>query len=74
MKWFGWDEPNGFTSSFEHWEFIRDIPALPMTRRILNFMCDFRIPLTFSIDDCRTVATVIQQVADDIFNNDIPQK
>ena len=67
IKWFGWDEPNGFTSSFEHWKFIDDIPALPMTRRVLDFMCDFRIPLTFSIDDCRTVAAVIRQVADGIF-------
>ncbi|MBU2578267.1 aminotransferase class I/II-fold pyridoxal phosphate-dependent enzyme [Patescibacteria group bacterium] len=67
IKWFGWDEPKGFTSSFEHWKFIHDIPALPVTRRILDFMCDFRIPLTFSLNDCRTVATVIRQVADCIF-------
>ena len=67
IKWFGWDEPNGFTSSFEHWKYIQDIPKLPVTRRILDFMCDFRIPLTFSIDDCRTIAAVIRQVAEELF-------
>ena len=70
IKWFGWDEPHGFTSSFKHWDFIHDIPALPMTRRVLDFMCDFRIPLTFSMEDCRIVAAVIRQVADGIFSNE----
>jgi dTDP-4-amino-4,6-dideoxygalactose transaminase len=67
IKWFGWDEPHGFTSSFKHWEFIDDIPPLPMTRKVLDFMCDFRIPLTFSMDDCRTVSAVIRQVAEFCF-------
>jgi dTDP-4-amino-4,6-dideoxygalactose transaminase len=67
IKWFGWDEPRGFTSSFEHWEYIQDIPELPATRKILDFMCDFRIPLTFSIEDCRTIAEVIRQVAEELF-------
>ena len=67
IKWFGWDEPNGFTSSFEHWKYIRDIPELPATRRVLDFMCDFRIPLTFSVDDCRIIATVIGQVAEELY-------
>jgi dTDP-4-amino-4,6-dideoxygalactose transaminase len=67
IKWFGWDDPNGFTSSFEHWEYIQDIPELPVTRRVLDFMCDFRIPLTFSIKDCRTIAAVIRQVAEELF-------
>jgi len=30
-------------------------------------MCDFRIPLTFSLEDCKTVAAVIQQAAAEIF-------
>ena len=67
IKWFGWDEPSGFTSSFEHWKYIRDIPDLPATRRILDFMCDFRIPLTFSVEDCRIIAAVIGHVAEELF-------
>ena len=67
IKWFGWSEPVGFTSSFEHWKYIQQVPDLADTKNILDFMCDFRIPLTFSIDDCRTVATVIGQVAGEMF-------
>jgi dTDP-4-amino-4,6-dideoxygalactose transaminase len=67
IKWFGWSEPVGFTSSFEHWKYIQQVPELACTKKILDFMCDIRIPLTFSLEDCRTVATVIGQVADELF-------
>jgi dTDP-4-amino-4,6-dideoxygalactose transaminase len=67
IKWFGWSEPVGFTSSFEHWQYIQQVPELARTKKILDFMCDFRIPLTFSMEDCQTVATVIGQVADEVF-------
>ncbi|MEJ2164319.1 MAG: aminotransferase class I/II-fold pyridoxal phosphate-dependent enzyme [Desulfobacterales bacterium] len=63
IKWFGGSEPNGFTSNFRHWQYIKELPELPVTRRVLDFMCDFRIPLTFSIEDCRIIAEVIRQVA-----------
>jgi len=62
IKWFGWAEPTGFTSSFDSWEYIEDMPELPATRKILDFMCDFRIPLTFSMDDCKTIAMIIGDV------------
>ncbi|BBO67892.1 aminotransferase DegT [Desulfosarcina alkanivorans] len=62
IKWFGWSEPNGFTSSFDSWAYIQDMPDLPATRRVLDFMCDFRIPLTFSLEDCRLIARIIQDV------------
>lgn len=67
IKWFGWDEPKGFTSNYEHWKFIRNIPELPVTKRVLDCMCDFRIPLTFSIDDCQMIAEIIREVAAETF-------
>jgi dTDP-4-amino-4,6-dideoxygalactose transaminase len=63
IKWFGAKEPVGFTSSWESWQYLKDVQPLPNTRKILDFMCDFRIPLTFSLDDCITIAAVIRQVA-----------
>ena len=66
IKWFGSKEPIGFTSSWESWQYIKDRQTLPATREILDFMCDFRIPLTFSMEDCSTVAAVIKQVAVEI--------
>ena len=68
IKWFGAKEPIAFTSSWENWQYVKEVQPLPKTRKILDFMCDFRIPLTFSIDDCKTVAAVIRQVAGEIFS------
>jgi dTDP-4-amino-4,6-dideoxygalactose transaminase len=67
LKWFGAREPIGFTSSWESWQYIKDRPSLPRTRETLDFLCDLRIPLTFTLEDCITVATVIRQVAGEVF-------
>jgi dTDP-4-amino-4,6-dideoxygalactose transaminase len=68
IKWFGAKEPIGFTSSWESWQYVKNCQPLPRTRKTLDFLCDFRIPLTFSLEDCKTVAAVIKQVADEVFN------
>ena len=68
IKWFGAKEPVGFTSSWESWQYIKGFQPLPKTRTILDFMCDFRIPLTFTLEDCKTIAAVIRQVAQEVFN------
>ena len=68
IKWFGAKEPVGFTSSWENWHYVKTSQSLPNTRKILNFMCDFRIPLTFTMEDCKTVAAVIKQVAAQVFS------
>lgn len=65
IKWFGGREPVGFTSAYDSWEYIQDQPVLETTKRILNGLCDFRIPLTFSLDDCRLIAAIIRQVAEE---------
>jgi dTDP-4-amino-4,6-dideoxygalactose transaminase len=70
IKWFGAKEPVGFTSSWESWQYLKDVQPLPNTRKILDFMCDFRIPLTFSLDDCITIAAVIRQVAGETLPQD----
>jgi dTDP-4-amino-4,6-dideoxygalactose transaminase len=67
IKWFGWQEPTGYTSSYESWQYIAELPVLDRTKKILDFMCDIRIPLTFSIEDCQTIAAIIQHVADKTF-------
>ncbi|MFZ5944738.1 MAG: DegT/DnrJ/EryC1/StrS family aminotransferase [Bacillota bacterium] len=67
IKWFGNKEPIGFTSTWESWQYVKDYQTLPNTRKVLDFMCDFRIPLTFSLEDCKTISSVIRQVAAEIF-------
>jgi dTDP-4-amino-4,6-dideoxygalactose transaminase len=67
LSWYGSEQLHGFTSSWASWRYIKEIPSLPNTRKILDFMCDFRIPLTFSIADCQTIAAIIRQTAREVF-------
>ena len=66
IKWFGWQEPRGYTSSFESWQYISPLPDLPQTKNVLDYMCDMRIPLTLTIQDCETIAMIIREVLEDI--------
>ena len=63
IKWFGGKEPVGFTSAYHSWRYMKDIPDLPNTDRILSTMCDMRVPLTFDLDDCRDIAAIIKETA-----------
>jgi len=67
LKWFGGREPVGFTSSYSSWKYLREIPTLPNTDRILRTMCDMRVPLTFSEEDCQTILDIIKSVARSVF-------
>ncbi|WP_419176106.1 DegT/DnrJ/EryC1/StrS family aminotransferase [Desulfosediminicola sp.] len=63
LKWFGNKEPVGFTSVYSSWEYFSEIPSLPRTDRILSTMCDMRVPLTFSEEDCKIILDIIKSVA-----------
>ena len=67
IKWFGHTEPVGFTSAYSSWKYLGDLPTLENTNRILADMCDMRIPLTFSHDDCKCIAEIIGDVATKVF-------
>ena len=66
LKWFGSKEPVGFTSAYESWRYFGELPNLANTKRILAVMCDMRIPLTFSEDDCRLILKIISDVSTNI--------
>ena len=63
IKWFGRAEPLGFTSLYEHWRYIREPQRLPETLGVLGALCDMRIPLSLTREDCRTIAAIIAEVA-----------
>jgi len=63
LKWFGSKEPVGFTSAYESWRYFGELPYLANTKRILAVMCDMRIPLTFTLDDCRLILEIIADVS-----------
>ena len=62
LKWFGEDEPRGFTSRYDSWKYLGEVQKLPRTLEILANTFDMRVPLTFSTDDCRLIADIIGEV------------
>lgn len=61
IKWFGADEPKAFTSRYDSWRYLEDLPDLRQTKEVLSRTCDIRIPLTFDVEDCVTIADIIAQ-------------
>lgn len=62
VKWFGAAEPVAFTSRYDHWRYAPP-QSLPRTDRILAGLVDLRLPLTFSIDDCKQIARILRAEA-----------
>lgn len=63
LKWFGANAPTAFTSRYDSWAYLRDIPHLPATYAALDKTIDMRIPLTFDSDDCDIIASIIADEA-----------
>lgn len=63
LKWFGEDEPRGFTSRYDSWKYLGDQETLPGTLKVLEKTCDMRVPLTFTADDCHVIGTIISEEA-----------
>ena len=59
LKWFGNEEPVGFTSKYSSWRYA-DCTPMPKTDRILAGIMDMRLPLTFSLEDCAQIARIIR--------------
>ena len=58
LKWFGDAEPVAYTSRYDSWRYLEHQP-LPVTDRVLASLLDMRIPLTFSVEDCRLIGEII---------------
>lgn len=63
IKWFGASQPAGYTSRYDSWRYLDDLPTLPNTLEVLSTTCDIRVPLTFSLDDCRDIAEIVAEEA-----------
>ena len=62
IKWFGADEPIGFTSVWTHWRYFGEAQSLPQAERVLGGLCDLRLPLLLSQEDCRAIGGVVREV------------
>lgn len=60
LKWFGADQPKGFTSRHDSWQYVAP-QALPQTDRVLAGLLDMRLPLTFCAEDCDVIAGIIRE-------------
>lgn len=63
LKWFGADNPAGYTSNHTSWRYVRS-QSLPETDRILSTLFDLRLPLTFSVEDCECIGRIIVDCVD----------
>ena len=66
LKWFGGAEPTGFTSRYDSWRYAES-ERMPETDRILCGIIDMRVPLTFSLDDCRLISGIIRAEVGAVF-------
>ncbi|OYX41462.1 MAG: aminotransferase [Rhodobacterales bacterium 32-67-9] len=69
LKWFGADEPTGFTSRHDSWRYA-PAQSLPRTDRILAGLVDMRLPLTFSADDAALIARILREEVAAVFQSD----
>jgi dTDP-4-amino-4,6-dideoxygalactose transaminase len=59
LKWFGAAEPAAFTSRYDSWHYANPV-NMPKSDRILQGIVDMRVPLTFSIEDCKLITRIIR--------------
>jgi dTDP-4-amino-4,6-dideoxygalactose transaminase len=62
IKWFGADEPVGFTSVWTHWRYFGEPQSLPNAERVLGGLCDLRLPLVLTEADCAAIGSVVREV------------
>lgn len=62
LKWFGAPTPIAYTSTHQSWRYSGE-HRLPATDAILADLLDMRIPLTFSIEDCRQIGSILRYCA-----------
>jgi dTDP-4-amino-4,6-dideoxygalactose transaminase len=60
VKWFGVEDPVGFTSRHDHWRYIAATVDVPCADAVLHGLCDLRLPLWLSQEDCQTIAAVLR--------------
>ena len=60
VKWFGAEEPAGFTSVWTHWRYFGPAQALPNAERVLAGLCDMRLPLALLQADCAAIAAALR--------------
>lgn len=66
VKWFGAEEPVGFTSVWQHWRYFGEEQSLPRAQRVLASLCDLRLPLSLSQTDCQAIGKIIRHAVQSV--------
>ena len=63
IKWFGAADAVGFTSRHDHWRYLHDHNSVdvPTADSVLHGLCDFRLPVWMTPQDCAVVAAVLSE-------------
>lgn len=61
VKWFGAADPVGFTSRHEHWKYVGTPGRAARADDVLHRLCDMRLPIWLSKDDCKTIAEILTE-------------
>ncbi len=61
LKWFGAADPKAYTSRYDSWKYLEEA-SLPRTDNLLSRLYDCRLPLTFSVEDCDQIGSIIADV------------
>jgi dTDP-4-amino-4,6-dideoxygalactose transaminase len=65
IKWFGAATPKGFTSVWQHWRYFGQAQELPQAERVLARLCDMRLPLNLTQDDCAAIGAAVREAIHD---------
>lgn len=58
LKWFGAEQPAGFTSRFDHWRFAPE-QSVPRAAEVLSTLIDMRLPLVMTSSQTDQIADII---------------
>jgi dTDP-4-amino-4,6-dideoxygalactose transaminase len=59
IKWFGAEEPVGFTSRPSHWHYVEGGKEMQATDAILRRVCDIRTPPSLQKEDCDLIGVIL---------------
>jgi len=54
-------DAKAFTSRYDSWQYLGDLPVLPKTLSVLEKTVDMRIPLTFTLEDTALIASILSE-------------
>ncbi len=66
VKWFGRRDPEGFTSRHDHWRYVAERNNLSIAEKVLDQLCDIRLPSSLGEEDCATIASVLDEAMADV--------